>query len=71
VPTPGAITLDGLDISQDTMRELLHVDSADWTAELAATAAFFKKFGDRLPAEIWQEHAGLARRLEQVAAASR
>jgi phosphoenolpyruvate carboxykinase (GTP) len=71
VPTPDALTLDGLNISRETMRELLHVEPADWAAELDATRTFFQKFGDRLPQEIWQEHAALGRNLQQVATAAK
>jgi len=71
VPTPDALTLDGLNISRSTIEELLRVDSADWTNELQETARFFEPFGPRLPEELLEEHAGLARRLERVATAKK
>ena len=70
VPAPDAITLDGLDISAETMRELLHVDTSDWGEELAETHKFFEKFGKRLPQELWTEHEQLGARLQRVAAAT-
>ena len=36
---------------------------SDWARENEETAAFFKKFGDRLPDELRQEHDQLVRRL--------
>ena len=64
VPTSGALTLDGLDISPEVMKELLSVDAADWTAETEKTGAFFEIFGKRLPEEIREEQAELGRRLD-------
>ena len=71
VPTQDALTLDGLNISRDTMGELLRVDPSDWAKENEETAEFFKKFGDDLPKELRQEHDQLVRRLGAVASAGR
>jgi phosphoenolpyruvate carboxykinase (GTP) len=69
VPTPDALTLEGLSISASALQELLRVNSADWLAETEETGAFFKKFGERLPAELRQEHGRLAERLSLVSSA--
>ena len=66
VPAPGSLTLDGLDVSRDTVAELLRVDSSDWAEENAATAKFFEKFGDRLPQEIRDEQEALHNRLQRT-----
>ena len=66
VPTLSSLTLDGLDISRDTVEELLRVDPADWAEEAAATAKFFEKFGDRLPKEIREEQKNLESRLNRT-----
>jgi phosphoenolpyruvate carboxykinase (GTP) len=71
VPTRDALTLDGLNISEKTMEELLRVDPSDWSRENEETAAFFQKFGDRLPVELRQEHEQLVRRLSVAAGAAR
>jgi len=63
VPAKGALTLDGLSIKPKAMKELLTVDPEDWEYELEDTKEFFDTFGDRLPAEIHEEHSKLARRL--------
>jgi phosphoenolpyruvate carboxykinase (GTP) len=68
VPTANAITLDGIDVSRETMNELLHVEPADWAKEHADVGEFFKKFGDRLPDEIREEHNRLGERLQSVPA---
>jgi phosphoenolpyruvate carboxykinase (GTP) len=69
VPTPDALTLDGLSISRQTMNALLHVDPADWAPELEDTRKFFEQFGARLPKALWRQHEMLAARLGQLVAA--
>jgi phosphoenolpyruvate carboxykinase (GTP) len=69
VPAANAITLDGTNVSRETMNELLRVDPADWVKEHADVGNFFEKFGDRLPAEIGEEHSRLGERLQRVAVA--
>jgi phosphoenolpyruvate carboxykinase (GTP) len=65
VPTPDALTLDGLDISEEAVAELLRVDSGDWLRECEETKAFLGQFGDRLPRQLAEEHAGLVERLHR------
>ncbi len=67
VPAPNAITLDGLNVSRETMNELLRVDAADWVKEHADVGHFFETFGDRLPPEIGEEHHRLGERLQRMA----
>ncbi len=69
VPSPDALTLDGLGVSRSTMEELLRVNGDDWAAELGDTQKFFEKFGQRLPEELRQEHAQLAQRFGRAAVA--
>jgi phosphoenolpyruvate carboxykinase (GTP) len=71
VPARGALTLDGLNISPETVDELLRVDPEDWEQELADTKEFFQKFGDRLPRELRDEHEKLARRMGRTAGVAR
>ena len=63
VPAPGAMNLDGLSITPETMKELLKVNRDEWKSELESQSEFFGRFGDRLPPEMWQEVEGLTRRL--------
>jgi len=71
VPTPDALTLDGLSVSRSTMEELLRVNPADWQSELEDAQKFFEKFGRRLPAEIREEHEQLAQRFARLAVAQK
>jgi phosphoenolpyruvate carboxykinase (GTP) len=66
VPTPSSLTLEGLEISRDTLDDLLRVDPGDWIAEDQSVGKFFEKFGDRLPAAICQEQKALASRLSRT-----
>ena len=65
VPGHNALTLDGLDISQDAIQELFRVDAEDWEADLQDSKEFFDKFGDRLPQELRDQQIALARRLQK------
>jgi len=63
VPAPGAIDLDGLDVSKEDMDELLGVDADEWRAELPLIRAHFDVFGDHLPPELDASLADLERRI--------
>ena len=52
VPKAEDINVEGLDISLDTLKSILKVDKALWTSEADGIAEFYKKFGDKLPAEL-------------------
>jgi len=69
VPARNGLTLDGLDISADALREMLEVRPDDWEAEIADTKEFFAKFGDRLPRAIREEHDKLSRRFHRTVSA--
>jgi len=65
VPAKGALDLSGIEdqVSSETLETLLGVNPADWQAELDNQKEFFEKFGDRLPKEIWEQHAALRKRM--------
>jgi len=69
VPTPQALTLDGLAISPADMKEVLRVDAADWQKEAEEIGTFFNILGDRLPPELRAEQAHLTERLNLVSSA--
>ncbi|HYF25728.1 MAG TPA: phosphoenolpyruvate carboxykinase (GTP), partial [Baekduia sp.] len=52
VPARSDLNLDGLDISDEALEQLLTVDKEQVRAELAQVREHLEKFGDRLPAEI-------------------
>ena len=64
LPAEGEITLDGLDVSDEQMRELLRVDADGVREQLPQVEEFLAQFGDRLPAEIGEQLEALKRRLD-------
>ena len=59
LPKPEDIDTEGLDISMDTMKELLSVDKASWIEDLDSIKAFYAKIGDTMPKELLEELATL------------
>jgi len=66
LPAPGALDLDGLDLDRSTIEELFRIDRDAWSKELQEQGEFFSQFGERLPAELWQEHERVAHRLARA-----
>jgi len=71
LPSAGALTFDGLNISHAQVEELLRVDPLDWAEEHAAVGQFLETFGARMPRELLSEHAHLGERLGRMAPAHR
>ena len=55
VPKAEDINLEGLDFSVDTLKSILEVKKDQWTKEAAGIEEFYKKFGDKLPAELREQ----------------
>jgi phosphoenolpyruvate carboxykinase (GTP) len=55
VPHAKDLDLTGLNISKENLEKLVEVDRAGWLREAADIEEFFKKFGPRMPAEMWEE----------------
>jgi len=68
VPAAGQLNVNGIDVPDATMRELLDVDPDAWQAELAGQREFLEQFGDRMPKEMWDQYHALAERLQAVSA---
>ncbi len=52
VPMPEDIDLTDLDMDMATLKDILTVDKDVWTKEAAEIEEHYKKFGDKLPAEL-------------------
>ena len=63
VPAPGALDVDGLDMTAERARAALAVDAEEWRAEIPQIKEWFDKFGDKLPTVLWTELDGLKARL--------
>jgi phosphoenolpyruvate carboxykinase (GTP) len=66
VPTALSLDLSNLDLSDAALNELLSVDPEVWTEEASLIPDFYKRFGDRLPAALWEELNQLNGRLEKA-----
>ena len=62
VPYAKDINIDGLDISVDTIEDLLSVDKASWLEDVENIKAFYAQVGDRVPATMYEELKALEER---------
>ena len=65
VPKAEDIDIEGLDISIDTIKELLTVDKASWKEDLANIKEFYAGIGARVPKEMYDELAILEANLNK------
>ena len=63
VPKAEDIDLTGLDLSLDTLKGILAVDKEEWKKEADGITEFYKKFGDKLPAQLRSQLDSLKARL--------
>jgi phosphoenolpyruvate carboxykinase (GTP) len=64
VPAAGEIDIDGLDLTEDEMRELRSVDPDDLHDQIPQMQQHFAQFGDRLPDRIRAQMQDLESRLD-------
>jgi phosphoenolpyruvate carboxykinase (GTP) len=65
VPAAGALDVEGLTLAPGALDLLRCVDPAVWAEEADLIPAFYERFGDRLPAELWSQLEALRQRLGQ------
>jgi phosphoenolpyruvate carboxykinase (GTP) len=63
LPAPGALDVEGLDVSPDDLDELLAVDVEGWRAVVPLIEQHYAQFGDRLPPELADQLTELDKRL--------
>jgi len=63
VPAAGALDVEGLDVAQEDMAELLRVDAEEWRAEVPSIEEHYALLGERLPVELRDELDALEKRL--------
>jgi phosphoenolpyruvate carboxykinase (GTP) len=54
LPRPEDLNLKGLHITPEALKELLHVDTAQWRTEVGEFRKYLAQFGARLPAALTQ-----------------
>ncbi|MDM7853887.1 phosphoenolpyruvate carboxykinase (GTP) [Cellulomonas alba] len=65
LPAAGALDVDGLDLPEGALEQLLDVDPDSWLREADLTEEFFATFGDRVPAALRARLAHLREALER------
>lgn len=65
MPKPEDINLEGLDLTVDTLRDLLTIDNDTWLKEAEGIKEFYKKFGTKLPHELHDELDKMIARLQK------
>jgi phosphoenolpyruvate carboxykinase (GTP) len=63
IPTHDSIDWTGLDFPRDKWAELHAIFTEDWLEEQALNKQLLAQFGNRLPHELWYEHAARDHRL--------
>lgn len=65
VPYAKDINIEGLDITEDTVNELLSVDTEAWLADVENIKEFYDMIGDTVPCELREELSALKARLSK------
>ncbi|MHB8826385.1 MAG: phosphoenolpyruvate carboxykinase (GTP) [Acidimicrobiales bacterium] len=52
LPAPGALNVDGLDLSETALERLLHVDVEAWRREVPLIREHYAQFADRIPSRL-------------------
>ncbi|MFT7220382.1 MAG: phosphoenolpyruvate carboxykinase (GTP) [Candidatus Azotimanducaceae bacterium] len=66
LPKIDALSLEGLDLSEEQVEELLRVEVDGWLAEIPLIEEYYDSYGDHVPHELREELAGLKQRLEEA-----
>ena len=65
VPAPDAVDISGLDVTDEQMEELLHVDTEEWLNEITSIREHYERFGEKLPKALSDELDTLEARLRE------
>lgn len=68
LPKPEDINIEGLNLSADTLKSLLSIDTESWLADIKNIEEFYAKIGDAIPQELIEELKRLADNLIKSAA---
>jgi phosphoenolpyruvate carboxykinase (GTP) len=67
-PAPGALFLDGLDLTDEQLAELFAVDPDSWLSECILTEEYFGQFAAAVPAAMYAQLEVLREKLEDAKA---
>jgi phosphoenolpyruvate carboxykinase (GTP) len=65
VPAKGGINLSGLNLDEETEKELFSIDNNEWKGEVTRGRQFFANFKDRVPPQITEQLDKLEARLSK------
>jgi phosphoenolpyruvate carboxykinase (GTP) len=65
LPEPNGIDTRGLDVSEQTLTQLLAVDSGQWRTEMADLGKYLEGFGKRLPPQLAAEQQKVLKALDR------
>jgi phosphoenolpyruvate carboxykinase (GTP) len=65
VPAEGAIEVDGIGVTPETMKKLFTVNNDEWKGEVTEMREYYKIFGDRLPKQLSAELDKIEARLKK------
>lgn len=66
LPLPGALDFSGLDLSEETVSQLLSVEVDGWLQEIPLIKEYYAQFGDRLPRALLDQVEQLEQKLLQA-----
>ncbi len=64
MPSKGALDIEGLDISEKDLNELLKVDKDEWLRETQSIREYYKTYGEELPKEMYHQLDSLEGRIK-------
>ena len=64
LPKKGEIDTDGLDVTDQTMQELLSVNVDQWKIEMDSVGEYLHSYGERLPEDLKNEYEELVAKLK-------
>jgi phosphoenolpyruvate carboxykinase (GTP) len=65
LPSRTALDLSGLRLSEEAYKALLDVDAEGWLSEIPLIREYYARFGDRVPAGLFEELDALEQRLSE------
>jgi len=65
IPALDSLDMTGLHFQKENLKKLLEIDRFEWLQEMKSQKEFLSMFGDRLPAELWQEWEAQNKRLQE------
>jgi len=66
IPTKESLYLDGLDVSDESMDDLLHIEKEEWVAEIESIKEHYAKYGPKMPKPLFDQLKALEERVSKM-----